>query len=132
MPLRFQKLFRRSVCLAALSLAPLLGLTGCSPTNAQGTVSDLTATSMTLTASAILLNSGSTLTLTGTVNPSAAPGYVAFFDGATSIGVASLNAGTATLAISALTTGTHSITVGYGGSSAYYASNSGAITVNVM
>lgn len=130
MPLRFTRMLRTSACFAALT--PLFLLAGCGPTNMQGTVSELTATSMTLTVSAVLLNSGSTLTLTGTVNPSAAPGYVAFFDGTTSIGVAPLSAGTATLAISTLASGSHSITVGYGGSSAYYASNSGAITVNVM
>jgi len=73
---------------------------------------------------------GAQVTFTATVSAvapgSGAPsGTVEFFDGATSLGTASLNAfGVTTFATSALTTGTHQITAEYAGDTSYTGSTS--------
>ena len=52
---------------------------------------------------------------------------VQFFDGASSLGTATLSGGTASLSTAALSVGTHSITAAYGGNSSYAASTSSAL-----
>jgi hypothetical protein len=66
---------------------------------------------------------GGPLTLTATVSPSAATGTVTFYDGTTSVGTASLSAGTATIQVS-LPAGNHALTATYGGDSVYGPSTS--------
>ena len=76
---------------------------------------------------------GESVTLTATVGSTygTPAGSVGFFDGATSLGSATLNSGTATLSTSSLTLGTHSITAQYQGSADYTSSTSTAMTQNV-
>ncbi|HEY6196178.1 MAG TPA: Ig-like domain repeat protein [Candidatus Eisenbacteria bacterium] len=74
---------------------------------------------------------GQSVTLTATVAPAAASGSVEFFDGATSLGTATLSGGTASIATAALATGSHSLTVVYAGSVLYAGSTSAASTQTV-
>jgi hypothetical protein len=79
-------------------------------------------------------NYGQSVTFTASVSgPDTTPtGTVTFFDGATSIGTATLDgSGHATISNSLLTAGSHSITVQYGGDSNFSAATSAAITQTV-
>jgi methanogenic corrinoid protein MtbC1 len=80
-------------------------------------------------------NFGATITFTATVtgNGTQIPtGSVSFFDGANSIGSATLNAaGTATLAIATLAAGQHTVTAQYAGDNNFSASTSTALSVTV-
>jgi hypothetical protein len=79
-------------------------------------------------------NYGQPVTFTATVSgPDATPsGTVTFFDGATSIGTATLDgSGHATISNSLLAAGSHSITVQYGGDGNFSAVTSAAITQTV-
>jgi hypothetical protein len=80
-------------------------------------------TSTALTSDINPAKAGSTVNLIATVTPSETVGLVEFFDGATSLGTASLSSGTATLPAS-FTTGAHSLTATYQGNIAYSASTS--------
>ncbi|HYW43731.1 MAG TPA: Ig-like domain-containing protein, partial [Bryobacteraceae bacterium] len=72
-------------------------------------------TTTTLQAVPTSSNTGQTVALTAAVSPSTATGNVTFQDGATTIGIAPLSAGTANFSISTLATGRHSLTASYGG-----------------
>jgi Bacterial Ig-like domain (group 3)/Right handed beta helix region len=93
------------------------------------------STTTTLTPSASTINENSAVTLTATVRQAsgttAPAGSVTFYDGATSLGTASLTAGTASLSTSSLPAGSNSITAAYAGNSTFNASTSSATTVNV-
>ena len=91
----------------------------------------LTPTTTTVVSSANPSTSGQTVTFTATVSPAAATGSVQFFDGATSLGTATLSGGTAMLSMTALSVGSHNITAAYGGNSSYAASTSSALTQTV-
>ena len=88
------------------------------PAGTQGTTFQNTdpaaiiATTTTLTAPASA-GFGSSVTLTATVSPSAAPGSVQFLDGATSLGTATVSGGTASITTSALPAGARSITAAF-------------------
>jgi len=91
------------------------------------------ATSTTLVAPANAAP-GSTLTLTATVNSAGGipTGQIAFLDGNTGLGTASLDAaGTATLRINTLTTGAHSLTASYAGDGKFGSSTSAAVTTTI-
>jgi sugar lactone lactonase YvrE len=75
---------------------------------------------------------GQPVTLSATVSPAGATGTVQFLDGATSVGVATVGNGTASLTTSALTAGSHSITAVYSGDGNYAASVSGALTETIL
>lgn len=86
-----------------------------------------TATTVAASSSPSSPSSGTNVTLSATVNHSSGTtvptGTMAFMDGATLLGSASLNgSGTATLSTTALSGGTHSILAVYGGDSSYAAS----------
>jgi hypothetical protein len=108
------------------------------------------ATTTTLQASASSIIAGASLTLTATVvqslSPSNAPsvhrasatattaptGTVAFLDGTTTLGTASLNAsGAASFSTAALGVGSHSITASYSGDPGDASSTSAAVTIAV-
>ena len=74
---------------------------------------------------------GQPLTLTATVSPASATGSVSFYDTATLIGTANLNAGIATLQVSNLSLGAHSLLAGYGGDANYGGSFSSFLSENV-
>jgi hypothetical protein len=95
------------------------------------TVGKGTATA-TVTSSLPSSNYGQSVTFTASVTgPDTTPtGTVTFFDGATSIGTATLD-GSGHATISLLTAGTHSITVQYAGDSNFSAATSAAITQTV-
>jgi hypothetical protein len=79
-------------------------------------------------------NYGQSVTFTASVSgPNTTPtGAVTFFDGATSIGTATLDgSGHATISNSLLTAGSHSITIQFGGDSNFSAAISAAITQSV-
>src|SRR3989454_575874 len=93
-----------------------------------------TTTSLTSTPNPSIV--GQAVTLTATVTPAVADalvpgGTVAFRDGATVIGTATLVNGRATLVTSALAVGTHSLTVAYSGDLDFSASTSAAVTQTV-
>jgi len=73
---------------------------------------------------------GQSVTFTATV--AGGGGTVEFFDGATSLGTATLSDGQATLATAALTVGTHDITVVYSGDGSYLGSTSPKLTQSVV
>src|SRR5262249_52348845 len=70
-------------------------------------------------------------TFTATVSSSAAAGTVKFFDGATLLGSATLNNGSASFSTSQLAIGTHSITAHYDGDGSYNGSTSAVLTQTV-
>ena len=93
-----------------------------------------TTTSLTSTPNPSIV--GQAVTLTATVTPAVADalvpgGTVAFRDGATVIGTATLVNGRATLVTSALAVGTHSLTVAYSGDLEFSASTSATVTQTV-
>jgi uncharacterized protein (TIGR03118 family) len=75
---------------------------------------------------------GSAITLTATTTSAGGipTGQVAFLDGATNLGTASLNgAGVATLRVNTLAVGTHSLASSYAGDEKFAASKSAAVTI---
>jgi Bacterial Ig-like domain (group 3) len=66
------------------------------------------------------VNVGTQVTLTATVAPTAATGSVEFFDGATSLGTATVANGTASVQTNSLAKGTHSLTAKFTSTSAGY------------
>ena len=90
-------------------------------------------TKSALTASPSQANTGQTVTLTASVTASdgTPDGSVNFLDGSTSLGIAALSKGTATVTTTSLSTGAHSLTVNYQGSSGYNASSSPGVSVTV-
>jgi hypothetical protein len=92
--------------------------------------------SITLTASAPVISFGDSETLTvniaaGLAGRPAATGSVSFYDGATWLGTAALNAGSATFAPATLATGTHSFKAVYTGDTNYNPATSGITSVTV-
>ena len=88
-----------------------------------------------LSASATQLTSGQNVTFTAGVAPQSGNGVptgsIAFLDGSTQLGVATLSVGSASLSSASLSVGTHTIAAAYSGDSNYTASNSSALTVTV-
>jgi hypothetical protein len=72
-------------------------------------------TSTTLTSSLNPSISGQAVTLTATVTPSTATGFVNFIDGTTTLGTGTLTSGVATFTTSSLAVGNHSVTASYTG-----------------
>jgi putative ABC transporter-associated repeat protein len=70
-------------------------------------------TTVQLSASPPAPAAGSPVTLTGTVTPSTATGWVEFFDGTTALGSAAVADGIATLTTDTLTPGQHTLTAGF-------------------
>jgi hypothetical protein len=96
----------------------------------------IVATTTTLSASATQITTGQTVTFTAKVVPQSGKvvptGSIKFFDGTTSLGKVSLNAGgTATLSTTTLAAGTHSITASYFGENEDGSSVSNAVSVVV-
>jgi len=94
------------------------------------------ATSTSLTSTPNPSIAGQAVTLTATVSPAAADtlvpgGTVAFRDGATTLGAATLVNGRASLVVSTLAVGTHSLTAAYSGDLEFSASTSAAVTQTV-
>jgi hypothetical protein len=88
-------------------------------------------TTTTLTSNLNPSTKGQAVKFTATVAPSTATGTVQFFDGSTSLGIVTLNGGTATLTTSALSVGTHSVTAQYGGDGNYNGSTSAVLVQTV-
>jgi len=89
------------------------------------------ATTTTLSATPNPSKVGGTVTLVATVTPSASgtpTGTVAFLDGASNLGTATLTGNTATLTTSSLTAGTHSLTAAYAGNADHAASTSSPVS----
>ena len=95
------------------------------------TVTQGTATTITLSASPNKATYGQTVTLTATVSPSSAAGYVVFHDGSTLLGTQALSSGQAVLTTNTLPAGTRSIRADYGGSIDYTPSASPPLSVMV-
>jgi hypothetical protein len=96
----------------------------------------LIGTTTSLMSSAGSVNTGQSVTLTATVAAASGTtvpgGTVTFMDGSTALGTATLGSGgTATFTTTTLAAGTQSITATYGGSAAFAASTSSAVTVAV-
>ncbi|WP_185845533.1 TIGR03773 family transporter-associated surface protein [Kibdelosporangium aridum] len=89
---------------AALSSGPVEYTWYVGGTNPQDVVADATTTTLT----AAPATPG--VTLTSAVTPANAPGWVEFFDGATSLGYSEVSGGTAALTTQALANGTHTLT----------------------
>jgi uncharacterized protein (TIGR03437 family) len=84
-----------------------------------------------LTSSASYSTVGHSITLTATLSPSTATGFVTFKDGTITLGTAILTGGTATLTLSTLTAGSHSLTAVYGGDTNDAGSISSVLTQTV-
>lgn len=91
----------------------------------------LTATTTSLSPSNANPPSGTPISLTATIAPSAATGTVTFKDGSTTIGTAPVSSGAATISNVNLSVGTHSITAVYGGDTTYATSTSAISIVTV-
>src|SRR6202161_2478256 len=93
-------------------------------------------TSTSLSASATQVTSGQNITFTARVAPQSGggtpTGTVAFLDGSSQIGVGTLSAGSAAVSSISLSVGNHTITAAYSSDSNYAASNSAALSVNVV
>ena len=68
------------------------------------------------------------ITLTATINPNLATGTIQFFDGAISLGTATVSGGVATIVISSLAVGSHSLTAVYSGDASYNPGTSPVLT----
>ncbi len=91
-----------------------------------------TATVTSLSSSRTQSFYGQTVVLSATVNPSPATGTVQFLDGATSLGMAALSAGSAQLTVSTLSVGNHAVAATYGGSATYDTSSSPVVNITVV
>src|SRR5580692_5325108 len=94
------------------------------------------ATTTSLSASSTQATSGQAITFTATVAPKSGSGVpagtVAFSDGSTQIGTASVNSsGSAVLATSSLAIGSHSISAAYSGDTNFASSTSAAVSVTI-
>jgi hypothetical protein len=93
------------------------------------------ATNTSLAASATQVTSGQSVTFTAGVAPQSGSGTptgsVAFLDGASQIGMGTLNAGSASFSSTSLSVGNHSISAAYSGDANYVASSSAALSVSV-
>ncbi len=101
-----------------------------------------TTSSMTVTVSAIATTtalspsvssaaSGASITLTGTISPSAATGTITFKDGTTIINTCTPISGTCNISVNNLTIGSHTLTAVYGGGGNYSGSTSSQLTVTI-
>ena len=104
---------------------------GSSSGGTTSNVSSPAATTTTLTSSNASVVSGASVTLTATVNPSAATGTVTLKDGTSTLGTITLLSGSGTYTTSSLAVGSHTLTAVYGGDSNYSTSTSAATTVTV-
>ena len=102
----------------------LMLVVACSEIAAQSTTVTVTSTNNPFC-------SGSNLSFTATVNPSAATGTVQFFDGAISLGTATLSGGVATFSTSSLSAGSHPITAIYLGGGTYTGSTSAILNQTI-
>jgi hypothetical protein len=112
---------KRYPWLAVLIMAAATAFTiGCGGSSSHTTPVGPQATTLTVSSSASKSASGAavsfTANLTGT-NATTATGTVTFYDGATSIGQASVGNGTAQLSLSTLAVGGHIISASYAGDS---------------
>jgi hypothetical protein len=94
------------------------------------TTSVATATTLT-TSLPSPQDEGTAIDLTATITEDPTAGSVEFFDGATSLGTASVTAGSATLTGVVLADGVRSLTAAYGGSAGFEASTSAAVPFTV-
>jgi len=79
-----------------------------------------------------MLQGSVTFTSTVTSTATMPTGNVSFMDGSTLLGTVALNNGTATLMTSSLATGSHNITVVYGGDANYLTASSTAVVETVL
>lgn len=91
------------------------------------------SSSVSLTSSTTSPIPGALVTLTASVTPDQATGFVTFKDSGNPIGApVALAAGVAVFSTSALGNGSHSITADYGGSQTYAGSTSNAVTISLL
>ncbi len=88
--------------------------------------------SVVLTSNVNPSSPGQAVTFTAAVSPSTAGGTFQFMDNGSTIGTSSTNASPAIFSISTLTSGTHSITVSYGGDANDASATSPALTQTVL
>lgn len=86
------------------------------------------ATTTTLAAAPNPSVYGGSVTLTATVQPTAASGLVSFFDNGTLLGAGNVVSGQAQLSIATLPVGSNTLTATYGGDAIYGSSSSTAVT----
>jgi M6 family metalloprotease-like protein len=91
----------------------------------------LAVTSVAISSSLNPAVMGQSVAFTAAVSPNTATGTVQFLDGATSLGVAIISGGSASLAVSSLAAGAHSITAVYSGDATNAPSTSSPLTQNV-
>ena len=88
---------------------------------------NVAATTVTLTTTPNPSVTGQSVSLSASVSPTAATGSIEFFDGATSLGLATLSGGSASISVSDFSVGTHVLTAAYAGDGTYTASTSAAV-----
>src|SRR5262249_11437502 len=100
-----------------------------SPALVQNVVKGNSSVSVSLTAGTNPAFTGDSLTFIATVTPTAATGFIVFFDGGTAIsGNLPVIAGSASLTTSTLSVGAHSITAQYSGDASFNAATSAALS----
>src|SRR6202789_4543182 len=105
-----------------------------STSNTVSLVVNPAATSLVLTATPNPAAAGAPVTLSATITSTGGTptGSISFFDGSTSLGMATLTNGVATLTTSSLAAGaTHTLTASYAGSGSYAASTSNTVSLVV-
>jgi protocatechuate 3,4-dioxygenase beta subunit len=121
---------RRAVMrmLGMTAVASLLGSCG---TGSPSTSSGGTATTTTLAASATEASAGASITLTAGVTPTAATGRVVLYNGSTSLGIAGVASGGASIPVSFSAAGTETLTAMYQGDNVYAESTSAPVSITV-
>src|ERR1039457_2213600 len=118
-----------------LLLVFFLSLAGCMGGSGSIGLQNKLSANVTVSASAVSVTEGQSVTLEAYVNPSLATGTVTFYNGSTAIGTAAISE-VATTGIALLETtfssiGTQSITAQYSGNAFYSAGTSTAISIGV-
>jgi subtilase family serine protease len=130
---------RRTMTVLVVAFAVALAgfMVACGSSGGGSSTQSLTATATTVSASPTTVKLGATSTLTATVSPSAATGYVVFTVNGVNLGTTTLNGGVATTSVTmganygyGASATANPVKATYGGSS-YYASSTASTTVTV-
>jgi hypothetical protein len=114
--------------LLTLAVTPLL--TGCGNFWEAPSSTGTTASTTTLSLSASSVTAGTSVTLTATMDPTAATGTITFYNGSTELGTATLSSGSATYTYTPAA-GTYTLKAVYGGDDTYETSTSSTVSLTV-
>jgi streptogramin lyase len=107
------------------------GTHGSSTSAAVAVTINVVPTTLALVSSTASATAGTNVTFTGTVNPTAATGTIAFYDGSILLGSNPLSSGVAILTLSNLSAGVHFVTASYPGATGYLSSTSNGVAITI-